>query len=71
MSSGGKVDVKITLREEWFMSCGGLFTDTYGGLFTNIADLFQKTRGVISQSEMLQMIGQRDQGGRTPLEIAW
>ena len=65
-----KVDIKIPLKPEQFSSNAGLFPDTYAGKITRIADLFQKSRGLISQSEMLMLIGQRDQGGRSPLDIS-
>lgn len=71
MSSDHNVNITIPLRKQLFLAAGGLFPDVYAGRLTHIADLFQQQQGRFPQGEALQLITQRDQGGRTPLDIAW
>ena len=67
----GAVDIRIELEPENFADQGGLFPDCYKGKFTSICHLFQQKRGMMSQADAMMMIGQRDKGGRTPIDIAW
>ena len=72
MSTGtGKINISIPLRKHLFMNSGGLFPSVYAGTITQIAHQFQQQQGKFPQGEALQLITQRDQGGRTPLDIAW
>lgn len=71
MASEQKVDIKIPLKKGLFLNAGGLFPKVYYGQLTHIADLFQQQQGKFPQGEALQLVTQRDQGGRTPLDIAW
>ena len=71
MASEHNPNITIPLRKELFLNCGGLFPATYAGKITHIADLFQQQQGHFPQGECLKLIYQRDQAGRTPLDIAW
>ena len=66
-----QVNVGIPLRKSQFEYSGGLFPSVYAGKITAIADLFHNKHKEMSQTEILTLINQRDQGGRTPGDIAW
>ena len=60
----------IPLQRNQFMDCGGLFPIVYAGKITEIAQIFQQS-SEFSQGQVLALITQRDNLGRTPIDIAW
>ena len=54
-----------------FLDCNGLFPIVYSGMITQIAALFQQSSSDFSQGQVLALITQRDNLGRTPIDIAW
>lgn len=63
----------IPLSKSLFENAGGLFPSVYAGKITNIASIFLQNNkeDAFSQGQVLQLISQRDQGGRTPVDISW
>ena len=62
-----KLNTKVELRKDLFLSCKGIFVEIYGGLLTRIVERFQE----LGTNDVLQLVMQRDEGGRTPLDISW
>ena len=60
----------VPLQKNAFMDCGGLFPTVYAGKITEIASLFQQSNSDFSQGQVLALITQRDNLGRTPIDIA-
>ena len=61
----------IPLSKNQFLDCGGLFPIVYAGKITKIAQIFQQSSSDFSQGQILALITQRDNLGRTPIDIAW
>ena len=66
-----KIKRGIPLDKNQFLDCGGLFPIVYAGKITQIAQLFQQSASEFSQGQVLALITQRDNLGRTPIDIAW
>jgi hypothetical protein len=45
----------------------GIFVEVYAGKLTNIVERFQE----LGANDILALIVQRDEQGRTPLDLAW
>ena len=72
MQTGNESQIKkgVPLYKSEFLDCGGLFPVVYAGKITHIASQFQQSQE-ISQGQVLALITQRDNLGRTPIDIAW
>jgi len=61
------MNITIGLNFEAFASVSGIFTEVYAGKLTNIVERFQELGG----NDILSLVVQRDEKGRTPLDLAW
>ena len=68
---GKEIKKGIPLNKNFFLNAGGLFPAVYAGKITTIAGTFNANSDEFSQGQVLQLISQRDQSGRTPIDIAW
>jgi hypothetical protein len=59
--------VTIGLGLESFKQVSGIFIEVYAGKLTNIVERFQE----LGANDILALIVQRDEQGRTPLDLAW
>ena len=59
--------MRIDLHKDQFLGCNGIFQEVHAGLLTRIVERFQ----TLGTNDVLQLVTQRDDGGRTPLDIAW
>lgn len=73
MSAAQEKQIKqgVALNKNDFLDCGGIFPAVYAGKITNIAGLFQQSSEEFSQGQVLALITQRDNQGRSPIDIAW
>mmetsp|Transcript_10651 Transcript_10651/g.10755 ORF Transcript_10651/g.10755 Transcript_10651/m.10755 type:complete len:85 (+) Transcript_10651:27-281(+) len=60
------MNVKVDLKKDLFLQSSGIFLEVYGGFLTKIVYRFQE----LGNNDVLQLVSQRDEGGRTPLDIA-
>ena len=60
------MNIAVGLLKEGFHSCSGLFAPVYSGLLTHIVQRFES----IGSNDVLQLVIQRDENGRTPLDLA-
>jgi hypothetical protein len=61
------LNVTIGLHAEAFSSVSGIFHEVYAGKLTQIVERFQE----LGANDILSLVVQRDERGRTPLDIAW
>ena len=61
----------VGLGKSDFLDCGGLFPTVFAGKITSIAGLFQQSSQEFSQGQVLALITQRDNQGRSPIDVAW
>ncbi len=61
------MNVTIGLNFESFANVSGIFTEVYAGKLTNIVERFQE----LGANDILSLVIQRDERGRTPLDLAW
>lgn len=61
------MNITIGLGFESFASVSGIFNEVYAGKLTNIVERFQELGG----NDILSLVVQRDEKGRTPLDLAW
>ena len=76
-----KINKAIYLRKEYFSSSKGIFADVYKGKITEIVKKFNSKANqndpandsgmVQSQNDVLQLLIERDELGRTSFDIAW
>lgn len=57
----------IGLGFESFASVSGIFREVYAGKLTQIVERFQE----LGANDILSLVVQRDEKGRTPLDLAW
>ena len=74
-----RINKTIPIQKEAFSSSKGIFVDVYKGNLTDIVKRFN-SRGhddpstmtvEQSQNEIMQLLLERDNNGRTPLDLAW
>ena len=80
MSQEEKINRGITLKKEKFLRSQGIFIDTYQGNLTQIVKRFNtiansddpsNKSGIIqSNNDILNLLNERDESGRTPFDIA-
>jgi hypothetical protein len=61
------LNVTIGLNYDAFASVSGIFQEVYAGKLTAIVERFQE----LGANDILSLVIQRDELGRTPLDIAW
>jgi hypothetical protein len=61
------MNVTIGLNFESFANVNGIFTEVYAGKLTRIVERFQELEG----NDILSLVIQKDERGRTPLDLAW
>ncbi len=57
----------IGLGYESFAGVAGIFQEVYTGKLTAIVERFQE----LGANDILSLVVQRDERGRTPLDLAW
>ena len=62
-----KLNITIGLGLESFQSVSGIFLEVYAGKLTNIVERFHE----LGANDILSLVVQRDERGRTPLDLAW
>ena len=75
-----KINKMIPLKAESFARSQGIFVDTYKGNLTTIVKRFNNkakeddpsndSKLISSQNDILQLLVERDEQGRTPLDLA-
>lgn len=80
-SQESRINKTIPLRKECFARSQGIFNDVHLGQITNIVKRFNKkaseedpsndSKIIQSQNDILQLLIERDELGRTPLDVAW
>jgi hypothetical protein len=61
------MNVTIGLGFESFANVSGIFNEVYAGKLTQIVERFQD----LGANDILSLVVQRDERGRTPLDLAW
>ena len=64
------MNLAITMRPENVESCAGIFPMVTSGQLTEIVNHFSQKDQELNQNDILQMLVQQDELGRTPLDIA-
>ena len=80
-SQESRINKTIPLRKESFARSQGIFGDVHLGQITSIVKRFNKkasqddpsndSKIIHSQNDILQLLIERDELGRTPLDVAW
>lgn len=65
-----RINIPINLHPELFMNSGDIYPDVYRGQLTEIVKNFTDSGQSLNQNDILQKIVKKDEGGRTPLDIA-
>ena len=71
------VDINIPLYKDGFARSKGLFVDVYKGNLTSIVkrlnsrELRDDASGQMSKNDVEQLIQEKDDAGRTPIDLAW
>lgn len=68
ISEAQKLNIPINLDSKNFNRRGGLFSTVAEGRLTNLISFF--TQNEAAELEFLQMLIDKDDAGRTPLDIA-
>lgn len=71
-----QVDINIPLYKDAISRSKGLFVDVYKGNLTNIVKRlnsreFNESTGSLGKNEIEQLIMEKDDAGRTPIDLAW
>ena len=64
------MNLTITLKPENFMDSAGIFPMVHRGQLTEIVDRFNIRGFELNPNDILQLLVQQDELGRTPLDIA-
>jgi len=64
------MNLTITLRPENFVDSAGIFPMVHRGQLTEIVSRFTQRDQELNQNDILQLLVQQDELGRTPLDIA-
>lgn len=76
MEDKGTVDINIPLYKDGISRSKGLFVDVYKGNLTSIvkrlnARDFESSTGTLSKNDVEQLIQEKDDAGRSPIDLAW
>lgn len=77
MEGTGKVDINIPLYKDGISRSKGLFVDVYKGNLTSIVkrlnsrEIQDDASGQMSKNDVEALIQEKDDAGRTPIDLAW
>lgn len=75
MQDKGNVDIKIPLYKDGISRSKGLFVDVFKGNLTSIVKRLNArdfdAGGSLSKNDIEQLIQEKDDAGRTPIDLAW
>jgi len=76
MEDKGKVDILIPLYKDGISRSKGILVDVYKGNLTSIVKRlnsreYDESSGSMGKNDVEQLIMEKDDAGRTPIDLAW